>query len=172
MADTKLSALTSVATGNTSDELHMLQAGTNVRITKANLLKDYLQTVSGDTAPKLSAALDGQGNAVFDVPIQVQSHATTVTTYTLATGDEDKYQRFTSGSAVTVTVPSNAVTAFGTGTKIPGVQIGTGTVEFTVSAGSPVTLNGIGTFTAGQYSSVQLIKVSTDEWDLLGDLVT
>lgn len=94
----------------------------------------------------------------------------TGTTYTFASGDPDKYFRFTNSSAITVTVPPNATWAAPVGTQIDGIQAGAGQVTF--SEGSGVTINSKNDYLKllGQWSGFSLVKVDTNEWDLHGDL--
>lgn len=100
--------------------------------------------------------------AIKDVTISTQSG----TSYTLVIGDANTYIRCTSASAVTITVPTNASVAFNVGTVITIFQAGAGQV--TVSNGS-VTFNG-DKKTIGQNKGLQIIKVATDTWDVLGGI--
>jgi len=92
------------------------------------------------------------------------------TTYTLVIGDSSKYIRFTNGSAVTFTVPTNASVAFPVGTLITGIQAGAGQVTFTPAGGVTINCPFAVKKTLGQFSSWSLKKVATDEWDLSGHL--
>lgn len=88
---------------------------------------------------------------------------------TLVLGDASAYVRMTRATANTVTVPPNASVAFPLLTRIDGIQAGAG--QTTITPGSGVTINGTpGLKTRAQFSGWSLIKVGTDEWDLLGDL--
>lgn len=90
------------------------------------------------------------------------------TTYTLASADTNAIIRFTSASAITVTVPSNSSVSIPIGTMIDVSQWGAGQV--TVAAGSGVTIRTVGSLaTRTQYSGLSLTKVATDEWWLAGD---
>ena len=89
----------------------------------------------------------------------------TGTTDTLVLTDDGKYLRYTNAAAVTATVPPNASVAFITGTVITMRQAGAGQV--TLAAGAGVTLNG-DLKTAAQHASIQIIKVDTDVWDVIG----
>ena len=93
------------------------------------------------------------------------------TAYTLALTDAGKVGEFSSGSAVTVTIPPNSAVAFPVGTVIVLTQIGAGAVS--VAPGSGVTLNSPSNYRkiASQYSSVSLRKRATNTWILDGDLI-
>ena len=98
---------------------------------------------------------------------EVEANANTSYTFVLA--DSDDYERFTSGSAVTATVPPNSTTAFPVDTELQFIQAGAGQV--TVAAGAGVTINSSETLKLRtQYSAAILKKVATNEWDLIGDL--
>ena len=92
-------------------------------------------------------------------------------TYTLALTDANTEVEATSGSAVTVTIPTNASVAFPVGTIINIRQMGAGQV--TVAAAGGVTLDlPLGAKTRAQYSTVSLVKRATNEWVLGGDSST
>lgn len=74
-----------------------------------------------------------------------------------------------SGSATTITVPTNATTAISVGKRIDFVQTGAGQVTFAGASG--VTINATpGLKLRAQYSVCSLIKTATDTWILVGDL--
>lgn len=90
---------------------------------------------------------------------------------TLSNTDIGAWVRYTSGSAITLTVPPNSTIAFAIGTTLNQIQAGAGQV--TVSAGAGVTINkptGYNAKTRAQGSAFCLVKVATDTWDLVGDL--
>jgi len=117
------------------------------------------------TATEVQAAIDELEANKANLEVKVQTDATT--TRTLGLGDEASYIRFTNAGAITVTVPTNAATAFPIGTQVHLRQAAAG--QITVS-GTP-TINAPDTAkTRKQHASVTLIKVATDEWDLMGDL--
>lgn len=75
------------------------------------------------------------------------------------------------GTANTVSVPTNASVAFPIGTQINIVQYGTGKTQ--ILATSPGTTNirfTPGSYLRDRYSSATLIKRDSDEWYLIGDL--
>lgn len=94
--------------------------------------------------------------------------ATTARTASL--GDLGQYIIFTNGSAVTFTIPPNSSVAFPVGSTISFEQNGAGTV--TIDPDTGVTLNSRGGFLAssGQFAVVQVKKVATDTWTVIGDV--
>ncbi len=96
----------------------------------------------------------------------------TGTTYTLdETTDVNTLINFTNGSAVAVTIDTNANAPFQIGQTIILRQGGAGQV--TASGAGGVTLNvpaAGGAKTRVQYSHVSLIKIATDTWWAQGDL--
>jgi hypothetical protein len=90
-------------------------------------------------------------------------------TYTLDIADQGKYLRSTANSGYNLTVPNNSTVAFPIGAHIDVMQAGTGVIAFTPGAG--VTINASpGLNSGGQYGAASLIKVGTNEWDLIGNL--
>ena len=86
------------------------------------------------------------------------------TAYTCVATDAGKLLRFTSSSAATLTV-DNVLVA---GQRIDILQDGAGAV--TVSAGSGVTLNGVGNTTAEQYAAATILCVASGQYRLVGAL--
>lgn len=94
---------------------------------------------------------------------------TQASSYTLALTDRQRYIRMTSATGVNLTIPPNASVAFPVGTIIQVRQAGAGKV--TIVAGSGVTINTPETLLMRkQGSTIALIKVDTNTWDLTGDL--
>lgn len=91
--------------------------------------------------------------------------------WTPSIDDAYTYNRFTSSSPITVSIPPSASVDFAIGTEIHGRQAGTGTI--TIEALSGVTLNsqdGSLNQTSGQGATFTIKKVDTDEWDVMGHL--
>jgi hypothetical protein len=85
---------------------------------------------------------------------------------TLALADQRKYIRMTAAGANTVTVPDNTSVAIPVGFTVTVRQAGAGTT--TITAGdSDVVLNASALALAAQHSTVKLVKVATDEWDVI-----
>lgn len=92
------------------------------------------------------------------------------TTYSFGTSDPGAYFRFTSNSAVTVTVPTNATSPIAVDSQMDGVAAGDGKVTFAPAVG--VTFNSYLSYKSliGKLSPFSLVKVGIDEWDLVGSL--
>jgi hypothetical protein len=104
-------------------------------------------------------------------PALITINAQTGTTYTLLLIDSGALVTFANAAAIAVTIPTNAAVAFPIGTQIDCEQILAGKVTF---GGAGVTINSIGGYKSigAQWTGVSLIKVATDTWNLLGDLIT
>jgi hypothetical protein len=91
--------------------------------------------------------------------------------YTLVLGDNGKLIEMNVGSANNLTVPLNSSVAFPIGTQIDVIQYGAG--QTTIVATSGVTINSqSGYLKIGvRYSAVTLIKIGTNEWYCIGNLV-
>ena len=123
--------------------------------------------VDGDvlTAANVNSITEGVNDIAFGV-----FNDQTGTTYTLALTDVAKVVSLTNGSAITLTVPTNASVAFPTGTQILLYQGGAGQV--TVSSSATIRSQGSKLKMNGQYSVAGLLKVGTDEWVLFGNTAT
>jgi hypothetical protein len=92
--------------------------------------------------------------------------------YNLSTGGlahRDQLIEISSASAVTLTIPTNATTAYPVGTSIDILQTGAGQV--TVAGAAGVTVNATpGLKLRTQWSSATLFKRATDTWVVMGDL--
>lgn len=94
----------------------------------------------------------------------------TATTYTLSISDQLKYLRLNNAATITLIVPNNSTSPIDIGVSIPIRQAGAGQVVV-AGADVDVTINTAETLkTRKQGSSIMLIKVGTNEWDLTGDL--
>jgi hypothetical protein len=91
--------------------------------------------------------------------------------YTLALTDQNDIVEMNVGSANNLTVPPNSSVAFPVGTEIAVLQYGAG--QTTIVAGAGVTLRSKSNALkiSGQYAGCTLVKVGTDEWYVVGDLV-
>jgi len=101
----------------------------------------------------------------------VALNAQTGTTYTLALTDVGKLVTISNGSAITLTVPLNATAAFAIGDQINVAQLGAGVITFSPTSGVTIRSQGSKLKTNGQYSVATIVKIDTDEWLLLGNLV-
>ena len=92
------------------------------------------------------------------------------TAYTLVLSDAWKTILSTSGSAVTITVPTNASVAFPIGTVIIVIQTGAGQVTFAWDSGVTVVWAGGNTSLSAQLTGAFLQKTSTNAWIIIGSL--
>ena len=90
--------------------------------------------------------------------------------YTLsALSERDSLIEMNSGSAVTLTIPTNATLALPVGTSIDVLAVGAGAVTIAGAAG--VTVNATpGLILRTQWSACTLFKRATDTWVVYGDL--
>ena len=116
------------------------------------------------TAANVNSITEGVNDIAFGV-----FNAQTGTTYTLVLTDVAKVVSLTNGSAITLTIPTNASVAFPTGTQILLYQGGAGQVTI---GGAGVTIRSQGSKLKlqGQYAVAGLLKVGTDEWVAFGNL--
>jgi hypothetical protein len=95
-------------------------------------------------------------------------NAQTGTSYTLVLTDAHDLVTLSNGSAITLTIPTNASVAFAIGDQVNIVQIGTGQVTV---GGAGVTIGSQGSKLKlnGQWSAATLIKIDTNTWVLVGN---
>ena len=101
-------------------------------------------------------------------PVVFSINSQTGTTYTLVLSDAAKLIRCSNASAITLTIPPNSSVAFPVGTIITVEQQGAGVI--TVAPGSGVTINSAKRKTDGQYAVVQIYKVDSDVWNVIGGI--
>lgn len=145
-----------------------LQSGKAIRVNDSAGVQKFAVAVDGTvTFPDGSTQTSA---AYYDPNLAI--NAQTGTTYTLVAGDAQKLVTLSNGSAITLTIASNATQALPVGTQITISQFGAGqvTVVGAVSP-NPVTVNATpGLKLRTQYSTATLIQVSTDNWLMVGDL--
>jgi len=96
--------------------------------------------------------------------------------YTLQLSDNANFLLASnSTTAGTISIPTNATTAFPIGTQINIQQTGTGqlTIQAATSGTTTVTSTGataISPKLRAQYSTATCIKISTDSWTVIGDI--
>lgn len=115
--------------------------------------------------------IDYNSNTITNLPaanLDLTLNAQTGTTYTLVAGDKNKLVTLSNGSAIALTVPTNASVPYATGSQINIQQLGAGQV--TVTGDTGVTVTGTGTKLRAQYSAATLIKTGTDSWTMVGDI--
>jgi hypothetical protein len=128
------------------------QSATN-EIQTLSLSNDTLTISSGNSVKLTNAAV----LQIVDI---------TVTTDTLELADLGKLVRCNNAGAITLRIPTNANHAFPIGSIVTVEQVGAGVV--TIAPVSGVTINPTARKTWGQYSVIQLIKVGTDTWNVVG----
>ena len=92
------------------------------------------------------------------------------TAFTLGLNDKGSYFNTSAGSAIAITIPTNAAVAFPIGTQIWFVQEGAGVPTFTGDTGVTLRTRSASRQPFARYSEVKLTKTGTDEWYLTGDL--
>lgn len=118
-----------------------------------------------DLTPKSYVDAQVAAQAGLYVGVNVQ----TGTTYAPVLADRGKLVTLSNAAAITVTVPSNATTAFPVGTQIDFLVLDVGMVTF--APGSGATVNGTPSLTTrARYSAVTLIKITANGWVAVGDL--
>lgn len=90
--------------------------------------------------------------------------------YTLVLADKDQIVEMNSGSAITVTVPPNSSVEFPFGTRIMIARGNIGSVQIITGSGVTINSPNNNTYLQYQYSIATLVKKSTDEWWMFGDL--
>jgi hypothetical protein len=141
-----------------------LNTGTDdAKFATAKALADSKYFKSDETATLTNKTLD-------DAKVKTAINAQTGTTYTLVLTDDSKLVTLSNAAAITLTVPTNASVAFPIGCQIDLVQLGAGAVTV---GGASVTINSKDSNLTinGQYVGASLVKIATDTWLLLGDLV-
>ena len=99
----------------------------------------------------------------------------TGTSYTPVLGDAVVFITLSNASAISVTIPTNAVVAYPVGTQLNFIQLGAGQVTISaVTSGTTTIQSAAATSTSPklrtQYSSASAIKIATDVWCVVGDI--
>lgn len=103
--------------------------------------------------------------------LRLRQRTVTGTTDTLSVGDEHYVIKTTSGSATTVTVPTNANQPFPVRSLVHFFQYGSGLLTIQGDTGVTVRYRtGLGLKSAGQYAMFSVWKFDTNEWVLFGDI--
>ena len=137
---------------------------------KANIASPtFTGTAAAPTATQGTATTQLATTAFVDVAVKTLLINTPTASYTLVLADAGKNVRMNVATANTLTIPLNATVAFPIGTQLVFKQAGAGQTTLTPISG--VTLNSAsGLKTRAQHSGGTLIKVGTNEWDVMGDL--
>ncbi len=134
-----------------------------ITATNANQIEvEFSSTTSG------RVAIAKAGHVVSAAAARPEVELRTTNPYTLVLSDAEKYLRLNDTVQYEVVIPAEVTSSFATGSIIAIEQRGSGRVKVGAGPGG-VTLNYYGgQYTAGQYAVVQLIKVGTDNWTLIG----
>lgn len=144
----------SILWDETADVWELTNDGTNYR---------QIATTSG-TETLTNKTLTAPILTTPDIRITVNSQSASA--YTIVSGDAGKYIEMTSASSNTVTIPSGIGAD---GSQIVIVQYGAGKTQ--VVGGAGVTVRATpGAYLRAQYSSATLLRRSSTEWFLFGDL--
>jgi uncharacterized protein (DUF2147 family) len=170
---TSSTSTTTAATPNSVKSAFDL-AGTAIPKNTVTTAGDILYASGSATVARLAVGATDQvlvvasGAPAWAYKPNVAVNAQTGTAYTIALTDSGKLVELSNAAAITLTVPTNATTAFPTGTQIDLLQTGAGQVTV---GGAGVTLQSEGTKLKlkGQYAAATLIKRATDTWVLIGN---
>lgn len=189
MADKKISELDSATTLSGTEQIPAVQSAANVKLTPAQIetylaLGDAAKKDTGTTTGTVAAGDHNHDSDYADISHDHDSdyadidavkklvgiNEQTGTTYTLVLTDAGKLVRCSNAAAITLTIPKNSSVAFATGTRILVEQQGAGVVTVAPVDGD-VTINSTAKKTWGQYSVIELIKLGTDLWNVVGGSV-
>lgn len=132
-----------------------------------------------DTLNELAVALGNDANFSTTMTNLIATKAgkvmiiepVTTTTYMFASADSYKHKRFTNAGAIAATIPKNSTDAIPIGTRIRITVAGAGQLTLTPEDVT-VILNSRDNAlkSKGQFSVLEIEKVNTNEWDVIGDV--
>jgi hypothetical protein len=159
------SATNGVAWGQVAAAGLASDAVTTAKILDANVTAAKL---ASDSVTQAKIADRAVGSAELT---NLTLNAQTGTTYTLVLTDAQQLVTLSNAGSITATIPPNSSVAFTIGDQVNLMQLGAGQV--TVAAGAGVTVSSQGTKLKlnGQYATATAVKVATDSWVLVGNLV-
>lgn len=147
-------------------ELNSTQIGASAIST--NEIADSAVTaakIANDAVTQAKLADRVIGSSEYD---NMTLNAQTGTTYTIALSDAHKLVTLSNASAITLTIPTNAVAAFEIGDQVNILQLGAGQVTIG-GAGVTIRSHSSKLKLIGQYAGATLIKIGTDEWVVVGN---
>lgn len=111
-----------------------------------------------------------------DAKMNMAVVSASTTSYNCTIADHSKLVIMSSATAATVNIPTNASVAFAIGTQINVIQIGAGQITIQAVTPGTTTIASAGATsnnpkTRVAYSSLTCIKVATDIWYVVGDIV-
>lgn len=132
------------------------------------------------TYPLSEAFTDGQvltaanvnttNEGVNDIALPIYKFDSS-TSYAPILSDAAKVIAIGNTSPITITLPSNATTAFPIGTQIMFFQANTGQITFAAGASATMGAQGGKTKIAGQWGMAGAYKYDTNNWIIFGNLV-
>ena len=158
-------------------------AGGTLTVTKYNTeVKDNIihlynagTATQGSVTATQGSVTSTQGSVTTQtIGTAITSAATAGSIYPVTTADTNKLLICASTASGTISIPNNATQGFAIGQKIDLAQMGTGTVTVVGTVVGGTTVNVRSTPSAiirTQYSAASVIKIGTDEWLLMGDLL-
>jgi hypothetical protein len=127
--------------------------------------------VSGTNIKTINGtSLLGSGDIVAGSP-NIAPNLQTGTTYAPVLTDDDRTVELSNAANVTVTIPTNATTAFEIGTRISFVQGAAGQVVLSPAGGVTLLSADNAYRTRTQYSAITIEKKAADTWYVSGDAV-
>lgn len=149
------------ATGSSTPLLLQTNGVDNGDQSLINLVQGFGLSIVDDGVGDVTLSVDG---STVNTNINPQSG-----NYTAVLSDANNIVAMTSASANAFTVPNNASVPFRVGTTITVFQEGAGTTTLTADAGVTI-LTPASLTTRIQYSTISVIKLSTNTWWAAGDL--
>ncbi len=134
-----------------------------------------LQNQINGKAPIASPSLTGSVSISGSLSVsgEFSYHPTPKTSsvdVTLQLSDDGKIIKMTNGSSASVTIPLNSSVAFPIGSQVTVIRYGSGSLSIVGSSSVSVRATP-GQSLRAQYSSATALKIDSDEWILMGDLV-
>ena len=127
-----------------------------------------LQGIQGQQGTQGLQGLNGATGTTGD-PTGALSFSPQTTGHTLSIGDAGKVVEMNVQFSHYLTIPTNNIVSFPTGTQITVLQTGTGSCMITGSSGVVVNSKNNELQLGGQWSAATLIKRDTDTWVVVGD---
>lgn len=123
-----------------------------------------------------ASAMRTIGNGFDDALAKLTLNAQTATYTAVLTDNRNKLVTMSVGSANDFLIPTNASVAFPVGSVINVIQIGAGQTTIKAVTSGTTTISSTGASAIApklraQYSAATCIKVATDTWYVVGDLV-
>lgn len=154
---TAVNGLSTAAADITIDDSGFLYTATNVEAALAEV-----KAIADD-------AINPSTLSVWDQPQLV--NAQTGTTYTPVAADMGKVVTLNNGSAITLTLPSDAsLAAWEIGMTVEFLQLGAGQVTATAGGGAVIRTSGFTNKARAQYSRFAAQKISANTYSVFGDL--